>query len=86
MVGKLIILCELDHFIQHQHTVEHLAVRRGRKGGRFTHSRESTDVAIDLAARFHMTLDHIRLFARGPDPQRKHRPSGSKIELVQPST
>ena len=29
MIGPLIFLCTLDHFIQHQHTVVRLANRRG---------------------------------------------------------
>ena len=37
LVGKLIILCALDHSIQHQHTAKCFAIwqeRRGRRGRR----------------------------------------------------
>ena len=33
VIGPLVLLCELDHFIQRQHTVAHLA-NRGRERGR----------------------------------------------------
>ena len=28
MIGPLVLLCTLNHFIQHQHTIVHLANRR----------------------------------------------------------
>ena len=32
VIGPLVLLCELDHFIQRQHTVAHLANRSRERG------------------------------------------------------
>ena len=34
MIGPLVLLCTLDHLIQHQHTVIHFA-NRGEQGERY---------------------------------------------------
>ena len=58
MIGPLILLCTLDHFIQHQHTIVHLANRR-EQGER--HDREKGEEGKRARGRGFCTLDNCIL-------------------------